>query len=105
MTDPTRQSPSRERTGDSPQPTMLPDGRANVSLLEDQFPERFKAPRDLAILTTVLGLLFFSFNRLAIRLTDVWGHLAYGSWIAEHGALPKTEPLMVLSQGMPWVDV
>lgn len=105
MIEPTRPSPPRLEAPSERPPVMLPDGRANVSLLEDQLPERWKAPRSLPILTAVLGVIFFTLNRLAIRLTDVWGHLAYGRWIKSHGALPETEPLLQLSQGVPWVDV
>jgi hypothetical protein len=105
MTEPSHTAPPREPPADERPPTVLPDGRANVSLLEDKLPEHLKAPRSLAVFAVVLGLLFFALNRLAIRLSDVWGHLAYGRWIEAQGTLPQTEPLLNLSQGVPWVDV
>ena len=35
---------------------------------------------------------------------DLWGHLAYGRWIWNHGTLPATEPLMAASGGERFVD-
>ena len=106
MIEPSRPaSPSHDASSSEKPPVMLPDGRPNVALLEDQLPDWLKASKHLAIFTAVLGLTFFSLNRLAIRHTDVWGHLSYGRWIAAHGELPQTEPLLELSQGVPWVDV
>ncbi|MEZ6064974.1 MAG: hypothetical protein R3B90_04545 [Planctomycetaceae bacterium] len=79
--------------------------KADASMLEDQFPDWLKVSRGVTILTGVIGIIYFCLARLAIRNTDVWGHLAYGRWIIEHGRLPRTEPLMTLSQGVPWLDV
>jgi hypothetical protein len=46
----------------------------------------------LAIIAVLCGVfLLTSFNRL--HHTDLWGHLAYGRWIAEHGTLPTSDPL------------
>lgn len=106
VTEPVRtpSPPSPTPAANERPPVMLPDGRPNLSLLEDQCPDRFKASRSLAIYTAVLGLLFLCLSRLAVRLTDVWGHLAYGRWILAEGHLPETEPLLPLSQGVPWVD-
>lgn len=104
MTESPRPAPPREPRSEDRPPTMLPDGQANVSLLEDKLPEHLKATKSLAILTAVIGAIFFALNRLAIRLTDVWAHLAYGRWMQSHSAIPETEPLMTLSQGVPWVD-
>jgi hypothetical protein len=85
-------------------PTTLPDGSPNLALLEDKLPPALKASKALAIFTAALGLIYFCLNRLAVRHTDVWGHLAYGRWMVEHGRIPETEPLLLLSQGVPWVD-
>ncbi|MFV0442238.1 MAG: hypothetical protein ACK5Q5_01560 [Planctomycetaceae bacterium] len=104
MTEPPRSAPPRDSQSAERPPEMLPDGRANVSLLEDKLPDYLKATKSLAVLTAVIGVIFFALNRLAIRLTDVWGHLAYGRWMQAHDAIPQTEPLMNLSQGVPWVD-
>ncbi|MCA9055445.1 MAG: hypothetical protein KDA75_16505, partial [Planctomycetaceae bacterium] len=106
MIEPTRPaSTPTETTGSDKPQVMLPDGRPNVALLEDQLPDWLKLSKHLAIFSGVIGLIFFSLNRLAIRQTDIWGHLSYGRWIAAQGELPRTEPLLELSQGVPWVDV
>lgn len=97
-------SAAREPSAGGKPPVTLPDGRPNLALLEDQLPEWLKLPRTVPILTAVIGLVYFVLSRLAIRHTDVWGHLAYGRWIQSQGALPTTEPLLPLAQGVPWVD-
>jgi len=43
-------------------------------------------------------------STLPLWHTDLWGHLAYGRWITEHGQLPATEPLMPLAVNAPFVD-
>ncbi len=91
----------REGPATPPQPAPRPPAG---SLLEDQFPPALKAPRTLAVLTAVIGLVYFCLSRLALRSSDVWGHLAYGRWILAHGSLPETEPLLPLCRGVPWVD-
>ena len=104
MTEPTRQSPPREGVPSERPPVLLPDGRATSRCWRISS-RRGSGRRRAAALVAVLGIVFFALNRLSIRLTDVWGHLAYGRWIREHGTLPETEPLLALSQGVPWVDV
>lgn len=39
-----------------------------------------------------------------IRSYDFFWHLAAGRWIAEHRALPATDPFSVSSDDVPWVD-
>lgn len=36
--------------------------------------------------------------------TDLWGHVAYGHWILEHGGLPAEDPFVTLAQGVPVID-
>lgn len=96
--------PERDGPVASRRPTMTPDGRADLSLLEDKLPEWLKAPKAWAWLSFALGLAYFLFSRMRIYHTDVWGHLAYGRWIVDHRALPLTEPLLTLAKGVPWVD-
>jgi len=36
--------------------------------------------------------------------TDIWGHVSYGKWMLEHGALPTEDPFLPLSRGMQVVD-
>lgn len=51
-----------------------------------------------------MGAIFWFYNRQPLYHTDLWGHLAYGRFIWETGALPETEPFMPLAQGVPIVD-
>jgi len=45
----------------------------------------------VAIVAAVCGVfLLTSFNRL--NHTDLWGHLAFGRYIVEHGAVPTGDP-------------
>lgn len=65
----------------------------------------WKAPRVLAGFVLVFGLLFVFLSRFVpIWHTDVWGHLAYGRYVWQQGALPSTEPLMPLARGVSFVD-
>lgn len=50
------------------------------------------------------GALFCFLSRRPLWHTDLWGHLAYGRLIWQTGSLPKTEPLMPLARGVPFVD-
>lgn len=34
---------------------------------------------------------------------DLWWHLRTGEWIAQHRAVPRTDPFVVSGSGMPWV--
>lgn len=80
------------------------DGQPNVALLEDRMPPALKASSHVAMLTAVLGLLFTLRSYFPLWHTDLWGHLAYGRWIFGERALPTTEPLMPLAEGVPFID-
>ena len=54
--------------------------------------------------TFLLGLLLVFHNYLPLRGTDLWGHVLYGRWIAEHRLLPTEDPFLPLAQGMRVVD-
>jgi len=48
-----------------------------------------------------------SFNRL--NHTDLWGHLSYGRWMAEHHALPRCDPFRSFANpelflNVPWLS-
>src|SRR5262245_21485621 len=62
------------------------------------------SPAGFAI-TALLALCFVFFSRLPLWHTDLWGHLAYGRWIVEQHAVPRIEPLMPLSRGIPFIDL
>ena len=46
---------------------------------------------------------FTHFSALPLAHTDLWGHLAYGRFISQHG-LPATEPLQRPGAGIPFID-
>lgn len=52
----------------------------------------------------LFGVLFLTLNWIPLRCTDIWGHVMYGQWIVNHGALPTADPWMPLAQGMRVVD-
>ncbi len=77
---------------------------ADVTLLEDKFPEWFQLRASTAGFVFVLSLTFVFFNLLPLSHTDLWGHLSYGRQIVTERAIPQTEPLMPLSEGVPFID-
>lgn len=80
------------------------DGSPNVALLQDRTPEQLMASSAVTLLTGVLGVMFVLLSYFRLWHTDLWGHLSYGKWIATHGQLPSTEPLMPLAKGVPMID-
>ena len=77
---------------------------ADVSLLEDKMPMWFRTPRHACGFALVISVAYWFFSILPIWHTDVWGHLSYGRFIWNAKSLPATEPLLPLSQGIPFVD-
>lgn len=57
-----------------------------------------------ALVVSALSALFVYFSVRPLWHTDLWGHLAYGRLLFTTGALPATEPLMPLSEGVAFVD-
>jgi len=76
----------------------------DVTLLEDKMPEWFRLPARAAGFSVLMSLTFVFFNLMPLNHTDLWGHLSYGRHIWNTGAIPSTEPLLPLAQGMPFVD-
>ncbi|HKO54361.1 MAG TPA: hypothetical protein VJ276_00705, partial [Thermoanaerobaculia bacterium] len=56
------------------------------------------------ILPVALALLFTLAAVGPIRNYDFFWHLATGRWIAEHRALPETDPFAVASEQRPWIN-
>ena len=79
-------------------------GQPDVAVLEDHTPEQARCTRATALFTAILGGLFLILNYIPLCHTDLWGHLAYGRWIAKTHQVPTTEPLVPLCQGVPYVD-
>lgn len=76
----------------------------DVSLLEDKMPEWFRTPKHACGFAVLVGVVYWVFAMLPIAHTDIWGHLSYGRYLWNAKALPATEPLMPLSNGIPFVD-
>ncbi len=86
----------------------------DLSVLQDRLPEWLKFPRVAAAFAAAFGGLFFVLsypylvpvdaNLTRVAHTDVWGHLSYARWMISERALPTTEPLMPLAEGVPFVD-
>lgn len=72
--------------------------------LEDRIPPQFKMSRRTAMTVLGFGLIYAWYILKPLWHTDLWGHLAYGRYIWTTRTLPTTEPLMPLSQGIPFVD-
>ncbi len=93
----------------APQPSRTesptrPQHLADASLLEDKVPDSMKVSSVLAGFSVLLGLVFVIFSYRPLWHTDLWGHLAYGREIAATHSIPKTEPLMPLAAGVPFID-
>ncbi len=88
---------------ESPQPPRK-RGEADLSLLEDRFPQWGRISRGTAAFGAGLALLFAFASFMPLWHTDVWGHLTYGRWIVEHRTVPETEPLLPLCEGVRFVD-
>jgi len=67
--------------------------------------DRMRISRPVFGLVLLLGLFHLFLSYRPLWYTDLWGHLAYGRLIVANGALPRTEPLMPLSQGMRFIDL
>lgn len=76
----------------------------DLSVLTDKVPMSLRAPRSLAGMVLVLGLIYMFCCSRPVWHTDVWGHLSYGRYIWETKSLPSTEPLLPLAKGMPFID-
>lgn len=73
-------------------------------VLVERLPEHLRMSRGAALLTAFLSLFFWRLCSRPLFHTDLWGHLSYGRWIWQHGALPATEPFLPLAQGVSIVD-
>ncbi len=49
------------------------------------------------------GAVFYALSNAPLPEPDLWGHVAWGRWILEHGTLPSIDPYAPLS-GLPLID-
>lgn len=96
--------PEPRRSDPEPDRPPRERGEPDLSVLEDRVPDGAKLSRRTALLTLFTGLLFAVLSYQPLWHTDLWGHLAYGRWIWSHQALPVTEPLLPLCEGVPFRD-
>ena len=74
----------------------LPDAR----VLEDKTPLWFRSTAASAAFTVVIGFVFVIFANMRLWHTDLWDHVNYGNVIRSTGAIPETEPLLPLAEGV-----
>ena len=84
--------------------TPTPDEEQVDMVLVERLPEHLRMSRGAAMVTALLALFFWRLCSRPLFHTDLWGHLSYGRWIWQHGALPATEPFLPLAQGVSLVD-
>ena len=75
-----------------------------ASLLQDHVPQALRFPRVAAGFALAIGVVHWCYSMQRLFHTDLWGHLAYGKLIATTHALPASEHLMPLAEGMPLID-
>ncbi len=73
-------------------------------LLETKLHPRWALAPWHLLLVAFWCFFFYLVNSFPLRETDLWGHVAYGSWIVEHRALPVEDPFQPLSEGMVVID-
>lgn len=66
--------------------------------------ERFALGPKHLLVTAWFAVFFMYYNYIPIFHSDIWGHVAYGSWIVEHGRLPAEDPFVKLAEGVRITD-
>ncbi|NJP07979.1 MAG: hypothetical protein HC837_21340 [Chloroflexaceae bacterium] len=54
--------------------------------------------------TLAIGIVFAFLSYQQLYHTDLWGHVVYGQYIWNAGSIPQYEPLLTLSEGLPYLD-
>jgi hypothetical protein len=96
----------------SPNPVLAPSAEPHSPELNSTEPKLIPALSSrwvfgfehLAV-TAFFCALVLLLNHLPLRNTDLWGHAVYGQYILEHRALPTSDLLEPLAEGMRVVDV
>ena len=73
-------------------------------LLTPKLDARYALRTRHVALVALFTLLVLVLSHVPLRHTDLWGHVAYGHWILQHGQLPSEDPFMPLAEGMTVVD-
>ncbi len=91
------EAPTQRRFAEVPA-DQLPECLKRDHLTSPYFPNTSRAALTVvAVLCAVFAAT--SFNRL--NHTDLWGHLSYGRWIAQQGALPEADPFFATASDIP----
>jgi hypothetical protein len=87
--------------------SVQPKGDAvpDASVLEDKTPMWFRTTGASVIFTVVIGFVFIVFANMRLWHTDLWDHVNYGSVIQESRAIPVTEPLLPLAEGVSMTNL
>jgi len=100
MKPPSRKQPQSAR--DSPERSDSPEQSGDS---DEPARSGSRLSRPGARLATGALLLFAALAGLfKIKSYDVFWHLASGRWIADHAAIPQTDPFRFTSHGAAWVD-
>jgi hypothetical protein len=93
-------SSSPERAGD------LPGGTSSPSIDSAASKDKVRRRIDFAFFVVVLSIFAcISSQRLAAPTDpDVWWHIRTGSWILQHGCVPRFDTFSYMTNGRPWVD-
>jgi hypothetical protein len=62
-----------------------------------------EVPWAYVICTGWFAALFVYFSYVPLWHTDIWGHVAYGQWMLDHGRLPDVDPFVDLAKTTPIV--
>ena len=65
-------------------------------------PARIQVAHALAIAALCAAPALVCLHMAVITDPDVWWHLRAGEWIAQHHAVPHTDPFSAFSAGKPW---
>lgn len=57
-----------------------------------------------SLLVGCFAAAFVYFSYIPLWPTDIWGHVAYGEWILQHGQLPTEDPFIDLAKGTQLVN-
>jgi len=57
--------------------------------------------RGALCVVAVLCIVFATTSFHRLNHTDLWGHLSYGRWIAQHGQLPTSDPFFASPSDLP----
>ena len=66
---------------------------------------RAEGARESGIIVALVAVALFAltaFSPAVLGDGDTWSHLATGTWIIAHGAVPRADPFSLSIPGAPW---